>query len=47
MQLVADLHLHSRYASGVSPAMTVENIATWALRKGLNLMGTGDCPQPA
>jgi DNA helicase-2/ATP-dependent DNA helicase PcrA len=41
----ADLHLHSRYASGVSPAMTLENIAYWALRKGVDLLGTGDCLQ--
>ena len=45
MLLVADLHLHSRYASGVSSAMTVENLAVWALRKGLDLLGTGDCLQ--
>ena len=27
MLIAADLHLHSRHAGGVSPAMTVENIA--------------------
>ena len=26
--------------------MTVENIAVWALRKGVDLLGTGDCLQP-
>lgn len=46
MRFAADLHLHSRYSSAVSPAMTVENIARWALRKGLDLLGTGDCLQP-
>ncbi|HRE80814.1 MAG TPA: endonuclease Q family protein [Opitutaceae bacterium] len=45
MRFAADLHLHSRYSTGVSPAMTLENIATWALSKGLNLIGTGDCLQ--
>lgn len=45
MRFVADLHLHSRYSKGVSPAMTLENIATWALLKGLDLIGTGDCLQ--
>jgi len=46
MRFAADLHLHSRYASGVSPAMTMENIALWAQRKGVDLLGTGDCLQP-
>jgi DNA helicase-2/ATP-dependent DNA helicase PcrA len=46
MRFAADLHLHSRFASGVSPAMTIENIALWAQRKGVDLLGTGDCLQP-
>jgi PHP family Zn ribbon phosphoesterase len=46
MRFSADLHLHSRHASGVSPAMTLENIALWAQRKGVDLLGTGDCLQP-
>ena len=46
MRVAADLHLHSRYAGGVSPAMTCENIAQWAQRKGIDLLGTGDCLHP-
>jgi DNA helicase-2/ATP-dependent DNA helicase PcrA len=45
MRFSADLHLHSRFAGGVSPAMTLENIALWAQRKGVDLLGTGDCLQ--
>lgn len=45
MVLATDLHLHSRYAGKVSPAMTLPNIAVWAQRKGLDLLGTGDCLQ--
>jgi DNA helicase II / ATP-dependent DNA helicase PcrA len=45
MRFAADLHLHSRYASGVSPLMTVENLALWAQRKGMDLLATGDCLQ--
>lgn len=45
MRFIADLHLHSRYSTAVSSAMTVETIARWAQRKGLNLLGTGDCLQ--
>lgn len=41
-----DLHLHSRFSSGVSPEMTVENLALWAQRKGVDVLGTGDCLQP-
>jgi PHP family Zn ribbon phosphoesterase len=46
MQFAADLHLHSRFSSGVSPEMTLENLAWWAQRKGVDLLGTGDCLQP-
>lgn len=46
MQLAADLHLHSRYASAVSKLMTLENISLMARRKGVDLSGTGDCLQP-
>ncbi len=45
MRFAADLHLHSRYAKAVSPAMTLENIARWAQRKGVDLLSTGDCLQ--
>lgn len=45
MRFAADLHLHSRHSSAVSPAMTLENIARWAQRKGVDLLGTGDCLQ--
>ena len=45
MQYAADLHLHSRYSAAVSKDMTVENIALWARRKGIDVMGTGDCLQ--
>ncbi len=41
-----DLHLHSLFSKGVSPDMTLENIALWAQRKGVDLLGTGDCLQP-
>lgn len=46
MRFAADLHVHSRFSEGVSPAMTLENIAVMALRKGVDLLGTGDCLQP-
>lgn len=41
-----DLHLHSPFSDAVSPEMTLENIARWAQRKGVDVLGTGDCLQP-
>ena len=46
MRYAADLHLHSRYADAVSPQMTLETFALQARRKGIDVMGTGDCLQP-
>jgi len=46
MRYAADLHLHSRHSSAVSPDMTLEKIALQARRKGIDVIGTGDCLQP-
>lgn len=46
MRYAADLHLHSRHSSAVSGQMTLENIALQARRKGIDVIGTGDCLQP-
>ena len=46
MQVIADLEVHSKYARAVSPQMTPENISTWAGKKGINLVGTGDFTHP-
>lgn len=46
MRYTADLHLHSRHADAVSPQMTLETFAVQARRKGIDVMGTGDCLQP-
>jgi len=45
MRYAADLHLHSRHSQAVSPEMTLENIALQARRKGIDVIGTGDCLQ--
>lgn len=47
MRFAADLHLHSRYAKAVSKDMTLETLGRYARRKGIDVMGTGDCLQPA
>jgi len=46
MELIADLHLHSRYSRAVSQQMVIPEIAKWAARKGINLVGTGDWTHP-
>ncbi|RZN40916.1 MAG: endonuclease Q family protein, partial [Methanophagales archaeon ANME-1-THS] len=46
MILNADLHLHSRYSAATSPRMDIPTLATEAARKGMHLLGTGDCLHP-
>jgi uncharacterized protein (TIGR00375 family) len=46
MRIVADLHIHSKYSRAVSQEMTLENIALWAEKKGIQVMGTGDFTHP-
>ena len=43
---VADLHVHSRFAMGCSPALTLPNLAQQAKRKGIDLLATGDFTHP-
>jgi len=46
MTVVADLHIHSKYSNSTSPQMDLPTLAHWAKRKGIDLLGTGDCTQP-
>ena len=46
MQLVADLHLHSKYSRAVSPQMVGPEMVKWAKLKGIDLLGTGDFTHP-
>jgi len=46
MELIADLHLHSKYSRAVSQQMVVSQIACWAAKKGINLVGTADWTHP-
>lgn len=47
MRLIADLHIHSKYSRAVSQNMTLATIATFAKKKGIGLVGTGDFTHPA
>src|SRR5687767_15783288 len=44
---VADLHIHSRYSRACSRDLTLPNLAWWARRKGIGVLGTGDFTHPA
>ncbi|MEA4837978.1 MAG: endonuclease Q family protein [Rhodospirillaceae bacterium] len=42
----ADLHVHSRYSRATSRDLDLERLAWWSARKGLAVVGTGDCVHP-
>jgi len=46
MRVVADLHLHSKYAMATSKDTDLEHVADGAKSKGLTLLGTGDFTHP-
>ncbi len=46
MQVIADLHIHSRFSRATSHDLTIDNLEKWARVKGLNLLGTGDFSHP-
>lgn len=46
MQIIADLQVHSRFSRAVSREMTLPNMASWASRKGIGLLATGDWTHP-
>ncbi len=46
MRVLADLHVHSKYARGCSPKMDIAHMAASAKVKGLQLVGTGDVTHP-
>lgn len=47
MQFVADLHIHSKHSRATSRNCDLENLAWWAARKGITVLGTGDFTHPA
>lgn len=46
MELIADLHFHSKYSRAVSQQMVLSEIARWGKVKGINLMTTSDFTHP-
>lgn len=46
MRWIADFHLHSKYSQACSLKMEPVSLAEWGVKKGLNLLGTGDMTHP-
>ncbi len=46
MEIIADLHLHSKYARATSPKSNIPGLFKGAKKKGINLLGTGDYTHP-
>ena len=46
MTFHADLHVHSKYSRATSRDLDLERLAWWAARKGISVVGTGDCVHP-
>ncbi len=46
MLVNADLHIHSRFSGGVSENMTLDALSTESKKKGIQMLGTGDCLHP-
>ena len=47
MTFYADLHIHSRYSRATSRDCNLEQLADWAGKKGISVLGTGDFTHPA
>ena len=47
MLYYTDLHIHSKYSRATSKSCNLEELAIWAKKKGLSLIGTGDFTHPA
>ncbi len=46
MELIVDLHVHSRYARATSPSCNIVGLYRWGKLKGINVIGTGDFTHP-
>lgn len=46
MSFYADLHIHSHYSLATSKDLTPSFLYLWGMRKGIKVIGTGDCLHP-
>ncbi len=47
METIIDLHIHSKYSRACSKLLEPANLALWADKKGINVLGTGDFTHPS
>lgn len=47
MQIITDLHIHSKYSRACSKQLTISNIAKYCEVKGIDVVSTGDFTHPA
>jgi uncharacterized protein (TIGR00375 family) len=45
-EIIADLHLHSKYSRACSKDLDIKNLVKWGRIKGISLLGTGDFTHP-
>jgi uncharacterized protein (TIGR00375 family) len=46
MEIISDLHLHSRFSRATSKDINIDNLVKYARIKGLGMLGTGDFTHP-
>jgi uncharacterized protein (TIGR00375 family) len=46
MEIIADLHIHSKYSQATGKELDLVNLEKWAKVKGVDLLGTGDFTHP-
>ncbi|MFH1827163.1 MAG: endonuclease Q family protein [bacterium] len=46
MQIIADLHMHSRFSRATSNKLDLEEMQRWAIKKGIDLLSTTDWLHP-
>jgi len=46
MELVLDLHIHSRFSRAVSQRMNLNNMYIWGRKKGINILSVADYTHP-
>jgi DNA helicase-2/ATP-dependent DNA helicase PcrA len=46
MEVIADLHIHSRFSIATGQQADLEHLDLWGRYKGVQVVGTGDCTHP-
>ncbi|MCX7698226.1 MAG: endonuclease Q family protein [Candidatus Goldbacteria bacterium] len=47
MRIIVDFHIHSKYSRATSKDMDIVNIVSWADKKGIGIIGSGDFQHPS